>query len=80
MDKGGLAHLLTARLWAIRAIQARNPDKLGKVISVLNQYTHCTGAMHPVLMKELQRLYGQIVREAHNLSAMVIEQKELAHA
>jgi hypothetical protein len=80
MNKGGLAHLLTARLWAIRAIQARNPDKLGKVISVLNQYTHCTGAMPPALMEELQRLYGQIVREAHNVNAMVIEQQELAHA
>jgi hypothetical protein len=80
IDKGGLAHLLTARLWAVIAIKERNSDKLGKVISVLNQYTHCTGAMPQALMEELQRLHCQIVREAENRNGLVIDQQELAHA
>jgi hypothetical protein len=80
MDKGGLAHMLTARLWAIRAIQARNPAKLGKVIEVLGQYPRVEGAVSETLMQELVRLHAQIVRESEIPSATVIEAEELAHA
>lgn len=79
-DKGGLAHMLTARLWTIRAIQARNPAKLGKVIDILRQYQHCPGGISEPLLQELLRLHMQISREAEKQSALNEHSQELAYA
>ena len=53
MNKGGLEHLLTARLTALGAIIQRKPKKLRKVVEILKLYTDRPCAMHEPLLQSL---------------------------
>lgn len=43
MDLGGLSHQLTARIWAIKALQAASMAKMLKVIATLDKYSDRPG-------------------------------------
>ncbi|MFM8541973.1 MAG: hypothetical protein ACKOAM_01750, partial [Chakrabartia sp.] len=55
MDKGGWVHLLTARIWIIRAIQEGKTLRLQKAIACLREYPQNPGAPTPEMLSQLDR-------------------------
>lgn len=76
-DKGGQAHMLTARIHALGYIMTKKPVKLKKVIQILHAFKHSPWAMNPDLLINLEEICSNLeAREAKPL----LGQETIAHA
>lgn len=59
MDKGGLEHLLTARMWIIKAIQDGNFVRLKKALDCLTRYPDRPGAAPALMLSQANTYMAQ---------------------
>ena len=59
-DKGGQAHMLTARIHAIGYVMNKNPVKVRKVIEILHAFKDSPWAMNPTLLNHLESIYTKL--------------------
>jgi tetratricopeptide (TPR) repeat protein len=78
-DKGGMPHMLTARIHALGYILKKQPVKVRKVIEIMRQYSQSPWAMSEDLLQHLAHICDQLERSQAPLAPTMLVQ-ELAHA
>lgn len=79
LDKGGLAHMLTARLHALKSLMTNKPRKLKKVIQILQDYSDSPWAMQPDLLRKMGKAYLSIEHPSHS-EHQYLKIEEIVHA
>lgn len=84
VGKGELSHMITARMWAVQAIQKHHAIKLRKVLEMLDAFADRPGAMAPELRQslwDLQQRFEQETQLLQSADRSVLEEAlETAHA
>lgn len=76
VGKGELPHMITARMWAVQAIQKHHAVKLRKVLDMLDSYPDRPGAMSPALRQSLRGLQQRFEQESQQLRSPSMIQTE----
>jgi hypothetical protein len=78
-DKGGQAHMLTARINALGYIMQKKPLKIRKAIQILREHSHSPWAMDEALLKHLETLCDQL-EDGQATAKLQATEEEYAHA
>lgn len=78
-NKGGQAHMLTARINALGYIIQKKPLKIRKAVQILREYSHSPWAMSEDLLRHLESICDQL-EGVPATAALSVEHEELAHA
>lgn len=78
-NKGGQAHMLTARINALGYIIQKKPLKIRKAVQIMREYSHSPWAMSEDLLRHLEDICDELEHGQTPLVLPVLD-KELAHA
>jgi hypothetical protein len=80
MNKGGLEHLLTARLTALGALIQRKPKKLRKLVDILRLHANQPCAMPEPLLESLLAIAANFEKNQNKGTDMEAALIEVIHA